>query len=331
MTGNPLPTSSHDGSPTSSFAAALTISEAVTDPAHYSDSQCGARSGVDPEDPRCAKLTLSGTMEMATDPEDIATGKASLFARHPQMPEWPTDHGFKVFEMKIRDIWMIASYGGGSTVQPADYYKAKPKHHPAESIAAPIPPPVANFVMGAPPPWNHTAARARWLVYNSLWTAVSTVSVRLNGAPWGNIRSVADGVGPNSTGLPFLYLPTPDPTAVDLGANNHATISLSEAAIGARVVNGSEICGNMDAEDPTCGRIHLNGKLVVIANSSIPDAEIALGTRHPNAPWLAEGGAHTGGDYWTMELENIEFLDMYGGLAKLTVADYLAAPSPGIA
>ena len=32
-----------------------------------------------------------------------------------------------------------------------------------------------------------------------------------------------------------------------------------------------------------------------------------------------------------MQLENIEFLDMYGGLAKLSVADYLAAPSPGIA
>ena len=116
----------------------------------------------------------------------------------------------------------------------------------------------------------------------------------------------------------------------------------------------------------------------MIANASIPDAEIALGTRHPNAPWLATGGAHTGGDsrgrysncwqplfcphvkrlpcksgrtalvggapclqrrywlhaggdYFTMQLENIEFLDMYGGLAKLSVADYLAAPSPGIA
>ena len=25
--------------------------------------------------------------------------------------EWPSDHGFKVFEMKITDIWMIADYG----------------------------------------------------------------------------------------------------------------------------------------------------------------------------------------------------------------------------
>ena len=34
---------------------------------------------------RCAKLTLSGMMVAASDPEDIATGKAALFARHPQM------------------------------------------------------------------------------------------------------------------------------------------------------------------------------------------------------------------------------------------------------
>jgi hypothetical protein len=80
------------------------------------------------------------------------------------------------------------------------------------------------------------------------------------GAPWGNVRDVADGVGANSTGLPYLYLPTPDPTALDLAADDHATISFSEAAVAARVVNGTAVCGGADAEDPTCGRIHLNGR-----------------------------------------------------------------------
>ena len=220
-------------------------------------------------------------------------------------------------------------------------FKAKPKHYPQPTMASPATvtsssaaaaAAAAAAVTGAMPPWNETAARARWLVYNSLWTTVSTVSVMLDGKPWGNIRSIADGVGANSTGLPFLYLPTPDPTAVDIRANAHATISLSEAAIGARVVNGTEICGDMDAEDPTCGRIHLNGKLIALTNHTAPAisrAEASLGTRHPNAPWLAEGGAHTGGDYFTIELTSIDFLDMYGGFANLTVADYLAAPAPG--
>ena len=43
------------------------------------------------------------------------------------------------------------------------------------------------------------------LVYNSLWTSVGTISVHLNGKPWGNVRSVADGVGANSTGLPVFF------------------------------------------------------------------------------------------------------------------------------
>ena len=58
-------------------------------------------------------------------------------------------------------------------------------------------------------------------------------------------------------------------------------------------------------------------------------AEAALKVRHPNAPWLATGGAHTGGTYYTISIESIDFLDMYGGPAPITVAEYLAAPSPG--
>ena len=291
MTGDPKTEgASSIGASDTSFLAALTFSEAIMDPADYSASQCGARKAVDPEDPRCAKITLTGMMQPSAG-GDVDIGKAALFARHPQMKDWPTDHGFKVFEMNITDIWMIANYGGGSTVPVSDYFAAKPKHHPAADDAHSL---AMQPTISTPPPWNHTAARARWLVYNSLWTAVSTISAGSSsyrqvpaGSPWGNVRDVADGVGANSSGLPYLYLPTPDPTAVDLAADSHATISLSEAAIGARVVNGTAICGGMDAEDPTCGRIHLNGRLLVIKNASIPDAEVALGARHPNAPWLA--------------------------------------------
>ena len=108
-----------DASPTPSYAAALTMSEAVLDPADYGHAQCGSRAGVDPEDPRCAKITLSGDIIQSTG-DDIATGKAALFARHPQMKEWPSSHGFSVFEMKISSIWMISNYGGGATITPDD-------------------------------------------------------------------------------------------------------------------------------------------------------------------------------------------------------------------
>ena len=42
-------------------------------------------------------------------------------------------------------------------------------------------------------------------------------------------------------------------------------------------------------------------------------------------PWLAKGGAHTGGTYYTIDVSSLVFLDYYGGPAKLTVKDYLAA------
>ena len=32
---------------------------------------------------------------------------------------------------------------------------------------------------------------------------------------------MADGVGANSTGKPVLYLPTPDPTMIDITADPH--------------------------------------------------------------------------------------------------------------
>ena len=234
----------------------------------------------------------------------------------------------------------------------------------AKSRHAPVRVPTLSL---APPPWARYAARARWLVYHSVWTAISTVSVRLHGAPWGNIlgwkkhgraliknvvclklfdclffnsvfanpgniRSTADGVGKNSTGLPFLYIPTPDPTAIDVQQDANVTLSFTEAALGERIVNGSQICGGMDAEDPTCGRIHLSGRLVALSTKSdISRAEASLAVRHPNAPWLAQGGAHTGGDYYTLELSNIVFLDMYGGPAKLSVREYLDEPPPSIA
>ena len=141
--------------------------------------------------------------------------------------------------MNISDIWMISSYGGGSTIQPSDYYRAKPKHIIASQVypSGTNPPPAAEAkppsgTVSVQPPWKRYAARARWLVYHSVWSAVSTVSVRLHGAPWGNVRSTADGVGRNSTGLPFLYIPTPDPSAIDVQHDANVTLSFTEAALG---------------------------------------------------------------------------------------------------
>ena len=84
--------------PNQGYAAAITVSEASY------NATCGfAGTLVDPEDPRCAKITISGTMAKS-EGDDIATGKAALFAKHPQMKSWPDGHGFVVHELKITDV-----------------------------------------------------------------------------------------------------------------------------------------------------------------------------------------------------------------------------------
>jgi hypothetical protein len=302
--------------------AALTVSEAAF------NGSCGfAGSAVDPEDPRCGKITLTGSL-VESEGKDIETGKAALFARHPQMKTWPASHQFTVYELKLKDIWMIDWYGGGVGVTVADLLAATPRDSRPK-----WPPHVGHAVFGTkepPPPWKDTAARARWLAAHATWAALSTTSVHLKGSPWANVRSVADGIGINSTGLPYFYVPTPDPSHVDIDADSHVVLSLSEAALSERAgPDGTKACGGMDAEDPTCARLHLVGVAVKASPKAVDAAKAAFKAKHPHAPWLAAGGAHTGGDYYTLELQSIEFLDFYGGPAKLSVADYLAAKRGG--
>eukprot|EP00469_Lotharella_globosa_P009003 CAMPEP_0167771556 /NCGR_PEP_ID=MMETSP0111_2-20121227/348_1 /TAXON_ID=91324 /ORGANISM="Lotharella globosa, Strain CCCM811" /LENGTH=236 /DNA_ID=CAMNT_0007660931 /DNA_START=41 /DNA_END=751 /DNA_ORIENTATION=- len=81
-----------------------------------------AKKGWDPEDPRCAKVVLSGEIVEVTDPDEQKKFKDALFTRHPPMKSWPVDHNWKVKKMNIEDIWMLDIFGGASIITPADYY-----------------------------------------------------------------------------------------------------------------------------------------------------------------------------------------------------------------
>ena len=238
-----------------SWAAALTLSEAQV----HSNTCESSYGKFDPEDPMCAKLTLSGTMQPATG-ADIAEGRAALFARHPQMKSWPASHGFTVYELVISDMWMIDFYGGAQAIAPTDYFNAKPNHNvpkwpPTTVEATAAVTAKAKAAAVDPPPWNATAQRARWLVYHGTWATVTTLSTRkeTSGKAWGNVRSLADGVGKNSSGLPCLYLPTPDPTAVDVSKDPRVVLSLTEAALPERL-SDKGVCGG--ARRPAHVRTH---------------------------------------------------------------------------
>eukprot|EP00955_Chlamydomonas_euryale_P098318 365135-Chlamydomonas_euryale.AAC.7 len=70
---------------------------------------------MDPEDPTCAKLSMSGRMVKVAD-EDVPAAKEVLFAVHPQMASWTGHHGFEVHSLDMNDIFLLHHYGGAAHV-----------------------------------------------------------------------------------------------------------------------------------------------------------------------------------------------------------------------
>ncbi|XP_003471772.3 protein CREG2 isoform X1 [Cavia porcellus] len=81
---------------------------------------------VDPEDPRCARLTLTGRMIMVT-PEEVEFAKQAMFSRHPGMRKWPRQYEWFFMKMDIEHIWLQKWYGAVSDVSREEYFKAVPR------------------------------------------------------------------------------------------------------------------------------------------------------------------------------------------------------------
>jgi len=93
------------------------------------DRPCDASSGGDPENPPCARLTLTGTFANVTDFDAAA---AALRDRHPAMADWgcfdPDDnfngHDFFLAKLTVDHAWLINIYGGAAVLTPDDYFNA---------------------------------------------------------------------------------------------------------------------------------------------------------------------------------------------------------------
>lgn len=172
---------------------------------------------------------------------------------------------------------------------------------------------------------DDAAGHARWIVAKSLWTTISTVSSTNEGETFGNIRSVADGACfLGSSGLPYFNVPSPDPTAIDIGSDHRIVLSFTEASLAERVSGDGIPCEGKDAEDPTCAKISLIGHAKPLeSDEDIKMAEQAFAAQHPRAPWLATGGGHTGGKYYSIHLHEIVFLRNYGGFATVSPDEYM--------
>lgn len=86
----------------------------------------GGCGDMDPEDPTCAKLSITGELAPVrggADAEDEA--RAMLFARHPQMADWPKGHEFQVYELTPATLRLLDFYGGPHDISPTDYFAAE--------------------------------------------------------------------------------------------------------------------------------------------------------------------------------------------------------------
>ncbi|XP_074550261.1 protein CREG2 [Halichoeres trimaculatus] len=97
--------------------ASLTFSEA--------EGELCRQMMYDPEDPRCARLTLTGKM-VEVAPEELAFAKEAMFSRHPAMAKWPVGHKWFFMKLELIQVWLQDWIGGVSLIPLEDYFKATP-------------------------------------------------------------------------------------------------------------------------------------------------------------------------------------------------------------
>lgn len=164
---------------------------------------------------------------------------------------------------------------------------------------------------------------ARWLVHQTDWGVVSTLSRHLGGAPFGNVVSHADGPPCRSTGRLLFYLTIMDATAQDLERNCSASLALLEGQL-------AGACRGVDPEDPTCAKLSITGRLELVPEAGIEEARQLLFARHPQ---MADWPAGHSFRIYELHMATARLLDWYGGPHDITPAEYFAADParPGVA
>lgn len=145
---------------------------------------------------------------------------------------------------------------------------------------------VQNNDVENPPDYKKYAEMARYLVHNSNWTSMGTISSlpQLSGFPMVNVISMADSAkDEKSTGKIFFYLTMLDFTGQDLSKKNKLTALFS--------MDQTLYCSKNDVDpmEPTCARTMISGSIEKVPKDS---EEYEFGTRammsrHPASQhWL---------------------------------------------
>jgi len=90
---------------------------------------CNKKS-YDPEDPRCAQLTLTGTfVKLEKNDPEWEVAKVALWTRHPVMRKWHIfvpGHNWQFAKINIEHITLIDTFGGRKYPDVDEYFKVTP-------------------------------------------------------------------------------------------------------------------------------------------------------------------------------------------------------------
>jgi len=103
----------------------ITVNNNCTIMATLAETDYCNQEDFDPQDPRCAKLIISGKLiqvDNATHEYNFAHD--ALFTRHPAMKWWPKDHDFYVAKVELEQIAVLDYFGGMKHVSIKDYLNA---------------------------------------------------------------------------------------------------------------------------------------------------------------------------------------------------------------
>ena len=178
---------------------------------------------------------------------------------------------------------------------------------------------------------------ARWLVHSLNMGVLSTISTKdgpTAGAPFGNIYSFVDGPCQVSTGIPYFYVSPLDQSAKDATINTRVSFALTEAFLPGTCQAFSQppACDTAmrgDPENPVCARLVISGQWIVLDSETEKHeytlAQKGLWQRHPV---MQEWPTDHKWQIVRLDVDDLWFLDFYGGAYQLNVQDYLALPWP---
>jgi len=100
-----------------------TVAFTVAESSIYALAKHGCGT-TDDEDPTCAKMTVVGDLKVVPVGAEADYAIDLLASRHPQIKDWPPNHGFAPYELHIQSLNMLDFYGGMKNVSVSDYFGA---------------------------------------------------------------------------------------------------------------------------------------------------------------------------------------------------------------